>query len=34
MKDASSGLGVVLLFVFLALSWVLGRKLERAVERA
>lgn len=34
MKDVSSGLGVVLLFVFLALSWILGKKLERALERA
>lgn len=34
MKDVSSGLGVVLLFVFLGLSWILGKKLERALERA
>lgn len=33
MSDASSGLGVVMLIAFLALSWFLSRKLERAVER-
>jgi membrane protein DedA with SNARE-associated domain len=34
MSDASSGLGLVMLVAFLALSWVVSRKLERAVERA
>ncbi len=34
MKDMSSGLGVVLLVVFLGLSWVLSKRLERAIERA
>ena len=29
MNDASSGLGIVLLVVFLGLSWVLSKKLER-----
>jgi membrane protein DedA with SNARE-associated domain len=33
MNDASSGLGVVMLVIFLGLSWLLSRKLERAVER-
>jgi membrane protein DedA with SNARE-associated domain len=33
MNDASSGLGVVMLVAFLGLSWILSRKLERAVER-
>ena len=33
MSDASSGLGLVLLVVFLGLSWILSRKLERVVER-
>ena len=33
MGDASSGLGVVMLVAFLALSWYLGKKLERAAER-
>jgi membrane protein DedA with SNARE-associated domain len=33
MNDASSGLGVVMLVVFLGLSWLLSRRLERAVER-
>jgi membrane protein DedA with SNARE-associated domain len=32
MSDASSGLGLVMLIAFLGLSWVLSRKLERAVE--
>ena len=34
MNDASSGLGAVLLMVFLLLSWILSRKLERIVERS
>lgn len=33
MNDASSGLGLVMLAAFLGLSWMLSRKLERAVER-
>jgi membrane protein DedA with SNARE-associated domain len=34
MSDASSGLGLVMLIVFLGLSWYLSRKLERAIERS
>ncbi|MEP7031122.1 MAG: VTT domain-containing protein [Pseudolabrys sp.] len=34
MGDASSGLGMIMLVVFLGLSWILSRKLERAVEKA
>ena len=34
MNDTSSGLGVVMLVVFLGLSWYLSRKLERAIERS
>ncbi len=34
MSDASSGLGLVMLIVFLGLSWILSRKLERVVERS
>jgi membrane protein DedA with SNARE-associated domain len=34
MSDASSGLGFVMLIGFLALSWFLSRKLERALERS
>ena len=34
MSDASSGIGVVMLVVFLGLSWILSRKLERVVERS
>ncbi|MDI1343575.1 MAG: VTT domain-containing protein [Pseudolabrys sp.] len=34
MSDASSGLGVEMLIVFLGLSWYLSRKLERAIERS
>lgn len=34
MSDASSGIGVVMLVVFLGLSWILSKKLERAVERS
>ena len=33
MSDASSGLGIVMLIVFLVLLWVLSKKLERVVER-
>jgi membrane protein DedA with SNARE-associated domain len=34
MNDASSGLGAVMLVVFLGLSFYLSRKLERAIERS
>jgi membrane protein DedA with SNARE-associated domain len=34
MNDASSGFGVMMLVAFLALSWVLSRKLERVAERS
>lgn len=34
MSDASSGIGLVMLVVFLGLSWILSRKLERAIERS
>lgn len=34
MNDASSGLGIVMLILFLGLSWILSRRLERAVERS
>jgi membrane protein DedA with SNARE-associated domain len=34
MSDASSGLGLVMLVVFLGLSWFLSKRLERAVERS
>jgi membrane protein DedA with SNARE-associated domain len=34
MNDASSGLGMVMLIVFLGLSWILSKKLERVVERS
>lgn len=34
MSDASSGIGVVMLLVFLGLSWILSKKLEAAVERS
>lgn len=34
MSDASSGLGMVMLFVFLGLSWILSKKLDRIVERS
>jgi uncharacterized protein YdgA (DUF945 family) len=34
MSDTSSTVGVVLLVVFLGLSWVLSKKLEQAVERS
>jgi membrane protein DedA with SNARE-associated domain len=33
MSDASSGLGLVMLLAFLALGWVLSKKLERIFER-
>lgn len=32
MSDASSSIGLVMLIVFLALSWILSKKLERAIE--
>ena len=34
MSDASSGIGLVMLVVFLGLSWILSKKLERVVERS
>ena len=34
MSDASSGLGLVMLVVFLGLSWILSKKLERVVARS
>jgi len=34
MNDASSGLGVVMLVVFLGLSWILSKKLEQVAERS
>ena len=34
MNDASSGLGIVMLVAFLALSWVLSKKLEQVAERS
>ena len=34
MSDASSGLGLVMLVAFLGVSWIVSRKLGRAVERA
>ena len=34
MSDASSGLGLVMLFAFLGLSWILSKKLERVVVRS
>jgi membrane protein DedA with SNARE-associated domain len=34
MSDASSGIGLVMLVVFLGLSWMLSRKLEQVVERS
>ena len=34
MSDASSGLGLVMLVVFLVLSWMMSKKLERMVERS
>ena len=32
MSDASSGVGLVMLIVFLGLSWLLSKKLERVIE--
>jgi len=34
MSDASSGVALALLVAFLGLSWILSKKLERAVERS
>jgi membrane protein DedA with SNARE-associated domain len=34
MSDASSGLGLAMLCIFLGLSWILSRKLGRVVERS
>jgi membrane protein DedA with SNARE-associated domain len=34
MNDASSSIGLVMLIVFLGLSWILSKKLERAVDRS
>ena len=34
MNDASSRLGLIMLIVFLVLSWILSRKLEQIVERS
>jgi len=34
MNDASSGLGIVMLILFLGLSWILSKKLERVAERS
>jgi membrane protein DedA with SNARE-associated domain len=34
VNDASAGIGLVMLVAFLGLSWVLSRRLERAVERS
>jgi len=34
MNDASSSIGLVMLVVFLGLSWILSKKLERAVDRS
>lgn len=34
MSDAFSGLGLVMLIVFLVLSWILSRKLERVAEQS
>jgi membrane protein DedA with SNARE-associated domain len=33
MNDASSGIGLVMLVAFLGLSWILGKSLDRVVER-
>jgi len=33
MNDATSGVGIAMLIVFLLLSWILSKKLERMVER-
>jgi membrane protein DedA with SNARE-associated domain len=34
MNDAFSGVGMVMLLVFLVLSWLLSRKLERVAEQS
>ena len=34
MNDASSGVGIVMLVVFLGLSWVLSKRLEQVAERS
>jgi membrane protein DedA with SNARE-associated domain len=34
MSDASSGVGLVMLVAFLALSWMLSKRLERVLDRA
>jgi membrane protein DedA with SNARE-associated domain len=34
MNDTSSGLGIAMLVIFLGLSWVLSKKLERVAERS
>lgn len=34
LSDAASGLGVAMLIVFLLLSWILSKRLERALERS
>jgi membrane protein DedA with SNARE-associated domain len=34
LSDAFSGFGIAMLIVFLALSWVLSKKLERVVEQS
>ena len=34
LNDAFSGIGMVMLFVFLGLSWVLSKKLERVAEQS
>jgi membrane protein DedA with SNARE-associated domain len=34
MSDAFSGLGLIMLIVFLVLSWILSRKLERVAEQS
>jgi hypothetical protein len=34
MNDAFSGVGMVMLVVFLVLSWLLSRKLERVAEQS
>jgi membrane protein DedA with SNARE-associated domain len=34
LNDAFSGIGMVMLIIFLALSWILSRKLERIAEQS
>jgi membrane protein DedA with SNARE-associated domain len=34
MNDASSGIGLVMLIAFLGLSWLLSKRMERALDRA